>query len=149
MLSLRSSALREESGQITILLVVFSAIAMGFVMVAVDASLVFLGRQRLASAVDAAAVRAAQQFDQGKYFEGACTSSVPLDEDQINAVLASYEQHGVLLGPAQIVDVDGGPGVRVTGTLAVALPDIPVIGMNTYTVTYHTEARTKISGAAC
>lgn len=148
MLTRRRPQGHDDSGQIAVLLVMFSAIAMAFIMLAIDASLVFLGRQRLASAVDGAAVRAAQQFDQGSYFSGGCVSSVPLNAAQVNNVLTSYEREGVNL-TAREVQVDGGPGVLVTGTLAVDLPDVPIIGIESWTVTYSTHARSQISGAAC
>jgi uncharacterized membrane protein len=145
---IRRRQARDESGQLTVLLVVFAATAMGFVLVAVDASMVFLGRQRLASAVDAAAVRAAQQFDQGGYFAGSCVRSVPLDAAKINGVLAAYETGGVTLA-ARESDVDGGPGVIVDGTLSVNLPDVPLIGVGSWVVKYQTRARSSISGTPC
>lgn len=138
----------DDSGQITVLLVMFSAVAMAFIMVAVDASLVFLGRQRLASAVDGAAVRAAQQFDQGGYFSGGCVESIPLDESAVTAVLATYQRDGVVLSFEQ-QDVDGGPGVIVRGRLEVDLPDVPIIGLGSWPVTYQTRARSSISGTPC
>jgi uncharacterized membrane protein len=138
----------RDSGQITVLMVMFAGIALVIIMFAVDASLVFLGRQRLASAVDGAAVRAAQQFDDGSYFTGGCVDSLPLDDAAVARVLTAYAAEGVQLR-ADPATVDGGPGVVITGRLDVQLPRIPVIKLNSWMVTYQTRARSSISGDPC
>lgn len=137
-----------DSGQITVLMIMFSGIALVIIMIAVDASLVFLGRQRLASAVDGAAVRAAQQFDDGAYFTGGCVQSLPLDDAAVAKALASYASAGVQLRADPAI-VDGGPGVVITGRLDVPLPRIPVIKLNSWRVTYQTRARASVSGSPC
>lgn len=137
----------RDAGQITILMLMFSGIALVIIMIAVDASLVFLGRQRLASAVDGAAVRAAQQVDESGYFTGGCVNSLPLDEVAVDKVLAAYITEGLELIAEPTTE--GGPGVVVRGKLAVQLPRVPVIKMKSYTVTYQATARSSISGRPC
>lgn len=138
----------RDCGQITVLMLMFTGIALVIIMIAIDASLVFLGRQRLASAVDGAAVRAAQQYDAGGYFSGACVESLPLDDAAVAKVLAAYATGGVELR-ADAATVDGGPGVIVTGRLDVQLPRVPVIKVTSWLVTYQTRARSSISGNPC
>lgn len=137
-----------DEGQITVLMVMFTAVAAAVIMMAVDASLVFLGRQRLASAVDGAAVSAAQQFDRSGYYSGGCVNSLPLSQEAVEAVLADYAKDGIVLA-AQVPPADGGPGVDVVGRLVVELPDIPVLGLTSYTVIYRTNARSNVSGTPC
>lgn len=137
-----------DSGQITVLMVMFAGIALVIIMIAVDASLVFLGRQRLAGAVDGAAVRATQQFDDARYFTGGCVDSLPLDDAAVDRALTAYATAGVQLR-ADAATVDGGPGVVITGRLDVQLPRIPVIKLNSWPVTYQTRARSSISGKPC
>ncbi|MEP7055520.1 MAG: Tad domain-containing protein [Actinomycetota bacterium] len=137
-----------DAGQITVLMLMFAGVALVIIMIAVDASLVFLGRQRLASAVDGAAVRAAQQVDDGRYYTGKCVESLPLDAAAVATALAAYSTAGVQLR-ADPVTVDGGPGVVVTGRLDVQLPRIPVIKVNSWMVTYQTRARSSVSGKPC
>lgn len=138
----------DDSGQVTGLMLMFTGIALVIILIAVDASLVFLGRQRLASAVDGAAVRAAQQYDSGGYFSGACVNALPLDDAAVAKVLRAYATGGVELR-ASAATVDGGPGVLVAGRLDVALPRVPVIKLSSWTVTYQTRARSSISGMPC
>lgn len=129
-------------------MLMFTGIALVVILITVDASLVFLGRQRLASAVDAAAVRAAQQFDAGGYFAGSCVEAFPVNDAAVARVLQTYSTGGVRLR-AGAATVDGGPGVVVTGRLDVPLPRVPVIKLNSWTVTYQTGARSSISGTPC
>lgn len=137
-----------DEGQITVLMVMFTAVAAAVIMMAVDASLVFLGRQRLASAVDGAAVSAAQQFDQSSYYSGGCVNTLPLSQEAVDRVLAGYAKDGIML-TAEAPPADGGSGVDVVGRLVIDLPDIPVLGLTSYTVNYRTNARSNVSGAPC
>lgn len=138
---------RHDCGQITILIVMFSVVAAAVIMVAVDASIVFLGRQRLASAADGAAVRAAQQFDQGTYYSGECVNSLPLDIPAANAAVQPFAKDGIQL--RAVPPEGGGTGVDIIGQLVVDLPNVPVIGLTSYTVNYRTNARSSLSGAPC
>lgn len=137
-----------DEGSIALLVITFTAIAIVMIWVAVDASIVFLARQRLASATDGAALSASQQLNDAGYFTGGCVPSLPLSGEAVDAVLARYETGGIALGAATTT-VAGGPGVQVDGVLVVDLPSVPLFTVDAWTVRYTARARSSISGAAC
>jgi uncharacterized membrane protein len=138
----------DDSGQIGVLIVTFVMIGALMAWVAIDASIVFLARQRLASATDAAALTAAQQLSTAAYFEGACVESFPLSGTDVDAALDRYRTGGIQLA-AQTQVVSGGPGVAVEGVLVVDLPSIPAVTLDSWTVRYVARARSGITGTAC
>jgi len=138
-----------EDGQLTLLVIGFTMIAAMMIAVAIDASVVFLARQRLAGQADGAALAAAQQLDDGAYFGGAgCAESLPVAQGAVDAVVAPYARHGVELAGTP-VPVDGGPGVVVQGRSVVTLPIVGKFGRRTFTVEYAARARSSIAGVEC
>jgi hypothetical protein len=138
-----------EEGQLTLLVIGFTIIAATMIAVAIDASVVFLARQRLASQADGAALAAAQQMDDGAYFGSAsCIESLPVAQGAVDAAISPYVKQGVELA-AQPVPVDGGPGVVVRGRSVVTLPIVGKFGRRTFTVEYDARARSSIAGVDC
>lgn len=132
---------RDDSGQITLLLIGYAAVALVLVVVGVDASAVFLARRALASAADAAALDAAQAVDRTAVYDGAidgCAAPLPIDPDlaRTRAFAALADDGDDLrrafprLGPADVTVDTGTVTVRLTGRarvpfgrlLAVLLP---------------------------
>lgn len=74
-----------EGGSITVLIIGYTAIAIGLLIAGIDASKVFLAQRALSSAADAAAVDAAQGVDTGRIYDGPdlrCGDALPLDPDR-------------------------------------------------------------------
>ncbi len=138
----------DDDGQIAILIVTFLAVAALMAWVAIDASIVFLARQRLASAADGAALTAAQQLNAGQYYGGECVESLPLDEAAVEAVLDRYRSGDIELD-ATLESVDGGPGVAVQAQIVVDLPTVAALGVDSWTVKYDARARSDITGNPC
>jgi hypothetical protein len=83
----------EDSGQLTLMIIGFVAIAATLVVVGIDVSKVFLARRALSSAADAAALSAAQGVDKAAIYGGAggCGGLLPLDP----ATAASYAENAL------------------------------------------------------
>lgn len=78
-----------ERGSITLLIIGFTAIAIGLIIAGIDVSKVFLAERALSSAADAAAVDAAQGVDTGRIYDGpdlTCGESLPLDPNRAAAM---------------------------------------------------------------
>jgi hypothetical protein len=139
---------RGDAGTISLLVVGFVVIAALLISVAIDVSMVFLARQRIASQADGAALAAAQQVDEARYFASVdCLVSLPVSSE-MQQVVDRYARDGVRL---QIVStsVDGGPGVEVHAESTVDLPLVGRLGRSSFTVEYAARARSSIAGADC
>jgi hypothetical protein len=137
-----------DDGTITLLVVGLVVIATLLISVAIDVSMVFLARQRMASQADGAALAAAQQVDDARYFDGAdCLVSLPVTSE-MEQVVERYARDGVRL---EIVatTVDGGPGVEVHAESTVDLPLVSGLGRSSFTIEYAARARSSIAGADC
>lgn len=113
---------RGDRGQLTLLIIGFVTIAAVLVVTAVDVSKVFLARRALASAADAAALRAAQQLDRAAIYSGqagGCGELLPVDASAATSAAAASLD-------------DQTAGLRATFA-AVQAPQVSVTG-NTVTV---------------
>jgi uncharacterized membrane protein len=109
---------RDDSGEITLLLIAYAALALVLIVVGIDVSAVFLARRALASTADAAALDAAQAVDRAAVYSGAvggCEATLPIDPDRArsraDAVVAD-DAGGLrhlfrVIDPADVA-VDGG-----------------------------------------
>ncbi|MGN6472028.1 MAG: pilus assembly protein TadG-related protein [Mycobacteriales bacterium] len=71
-----------DGGSITVLIIGYTAIAIGLIIAGIDVSKVFLAERALSSAADAAAVDAAQGVDTRRVYDGPdlrCGASLPLN----------------------------------------------------------------------
>ncbi len=82
-------AVDQDSGSLTILIIGYTAIAIGVIIAGIDVSKVFLAERALASAADAAAIDAAQGVDTGEVYDGPdlhCGAALPLDPQRASAM---------------------------------------------------------------
>jgi uncharacterized membrane protein len=121
---------RPESGQITLLLIGYVAVALVLVVVGIDVSAVFLARRALSSAADAAAIAAAQAIDRQAVYGGGldgCGGSLPVDAAEARARAAAVLADGAdVLGhafrsvaPPDVVVGAGTVSVRLAGRAKV------------------------------
>jgi uncharacterized membrane protein len=119
----------DDRGQLTLLIIGLVAIAALLIVVAIDVSKVFLARRALSSAVDAAALAAAQAVDKAAVYrgDGGCGNLLPLDSAQAasyaDAALTDDEddlrQTFASLDAAQTDVQNGTVTVHVAGDVAV------------------------------
>jgi uncharacterized membrane protein len=81
---------REESGQLLILICIYTLVAAFVLAVAVDASSVFLRRRALVAAADGAALAAAQSLDEAAFYRHGSRNSLPLDRAGAAAAVRRY-----------------------------------------------------------
>ena len=91
------AALRErlqghpDDGQIMLLIIFYSVIALALATVVVSASAVHLERKRLLEVADGAALNAADEVDASGYFnEGVEPGSVPLSDSSVRSSVDTY-----------------------------------------------------------
>jgi hypothetical protein len=97
-------AAERDGGSISLLIIGYTAIAIGLIIAGIDVSKVFLAERAMASAADAAAVDAAQAVDTGEVYDGPdlrCGAPLPLDPVRAAAAARdSIEQRSPDLGRA-------------------------------------------------
>lgn len=135
---------RDESGQLTILVIGFATIAVLVVGVVVNASHAFLQRRSLASWADGAVTAAAQSVSYGDLYAGGVADSVPLDEADARAAVADYAARNDLGGRfddfrVERVDVDATTG-RVSVEVAADVPLVLMEGAAAVTITAEASA---------
>ncbi len=123
----RRAAPRDD-GQVTLLVLVYTLIALSLVAVVVDATAVHLARTQLLDAADAAALDAADALDQGAVYAGGLGAALPVTDasvrEQALQYLAGYAEPSRLSG----VELGAGTGspdgasARVELTGVVHLP---------------------------
>ena len=107
----------QDEGQIALLVLVYTLIALSLVAVAVDATAVHLARTQLLDAADAAALDAADALDEGAVYTGGVGGALPLTSasvrEQATRYLSSYD------APARLDQIELGAGTGSTdGTSA-------------------------------
>jgi uncharacterized membrane protein len=124
--------LRDDSGQLLLLVLLYTLVAAGLVVVATDAATVFLHRRALASAADGAALAAMQAADEGAIYTGGAGAVLPVDATAARAMVHGYVVDNRLAArfPDFAVRAVAADGRSVTVTLAsrVRLPFVGVLG---------------------
>lgn len=114
---------RDDDGQLTLLVIGYTLIAVVLITVGVDASKVFLARRALASAADAAALAAAQAVDRAAVYagkSGGCDGLLPIDQERAADLVAASLDDAVDLRHA-LVAVDPPRTAVAAGTVSVRL----------------------------
>lgn len=131
------------------LMIIFFALIAGLVVVvAVDASAVFLARRSLSSAVDGAALAAAQSVsDADFYTAGAPLDALPLGD--VQRVVDDYAARYRASADDPTVEMDavvvnGGFAVRVVARRQVSLPLARAFGFDRVTVEADATARSPL-----
>ncbi len=133
--------LRGDDGQLTLLIIGFSVVAMLLVVVVVDVSVVYLARRDLVSAVDGAALRAAQEMDEAAYYTQGATDGIPVDADLAALAVERLARHYPDTRFSRPVLLDRGRAVRVAGSRRIRLPMARLFGVDEVTVTAESTAR--------
>ena len=139
---------RDDEGTILLLTIGLATVLLLLVAVVVDVSKVVLAKRALAAAADGAALAAAQQDDRARIVEQGLGDRVPLDPEQVAAVVADYadderaEQPGLqLVGTVDPAD----PGTAVVrGQREVQLPFVGWLGVGAVTVTGTARAQSPV-----
>jgi hypothetical protein len=127
---IRGRQLGADDGQLTLLIIGYTAIAAVLVVVGIDASKVFLARRALSSAADSAALAGAQAVDRSAVYSGrggGCGSLLPLDGDRADLLArmtldddhADLEQTFAALDAPTTVVTGGTVTVHLSGIVAV------------------------------
>ena len=121
-----AATLRRESGQLTLMILGFVAIAVMAVAVVVNASNAFVQRRSLSSWADGAVIHAAQGVSYDALYTGVPLSTVPLSESAAVDAVAGYVVDNDLYGRFSefrvvAVEVDEASG-RVSVELAATVP---------------------------
>ena len=143
-------SIRGDEGQLTLLVMGFAAIAARLVVVAVDASAVFLARRGLASAADAAATAAVQSIDEAAFYTGSTGDVLPLTNDGPTGVPVVVEEYADRLadrypGLAMAGATPDGRIAVVEARRVVRLLFAAVLGVDAVTVTATATARAPLT----
>ena len=119
----------REGGQISLLILGFTVIALMLIIGAVDVTAVQLARARLFDAADSAALDASDALENGTAYSGGLRSAVAISNDSVNQSAARYlalqpRPHGI--SSWTLVSGTGSPDgqtavIRLSGTA-----DIPI-----------------------
>lgn len=115
----------EDRGQITLLVIGFTLVLAVLITVVVTASRVFLYQRTLATATDGAAIFAANQLDEARFYAAGAGEYLPISAEGARRAVADYVDR---TGLAERFDRFGyevetdGRVVTVTFTATIALP---------------------------
>jgi hypothetical protein len=121
---------RGDDGQLSLLIIGYTAIALLLVLIGIDVSKVFLARRALSSVADSAALAAAQAVDRTAIYNGdigGCGGLLPLDGVRSDALVrlaldddsADLEQTFAELDPPSTLVAGGTVTVHLSGSVAV------------------------------
>lgn len=123
--------LRDDDGQISLLIIIYTLVAAAMVIVAVDASAFFLAQRGLSGVADGAAVSAAQALDADALYAGQAGADLPLDQAGVRAAVAGYladRELGTTYPTLQVAEAaTDGETVTVTLTYDKKLPFLPMV----------------------
>lgn len=81
---------RGDDGSVMLLILGFTVLLIGLVVVVADVSVVLLGQRAVASAADGAAVAASQELDERSFYAEGLGAKVPLQLSQVRRAVAAY-----------------------------------------------------------
>lgn len=123
--------IRDDDGQISLLVIIYTLVAAAMVIVAVDASAFFLAQRGLSGVADGAAVSAAQALDADALYAGKAGADLPLDQAGVRAAVAGYladRELGTTYPTLQVAEAaTDGETVTVTLTYDKKLPFLPMV----------------------
>ncbi|MDO5503299.1 MAG: hypothetical protein Q4G67_09025 [Actinomycetia bacterium] len=144
----------DERGSISVLVIGALAVAIALILGAVIATSAQLSRVQLLDVVDAAALDAADAFDQGAYHRG-LASAVPLSSatvrESADLYLAARERPARVTG-WRVESGTGTPDGQTAVVVIAAEVDLPVVGIflgaisRTITMTVQGSARADLVG---
>ena len=86
---------RSEQGQISLLVLGFTIIALMLIIGGVDVTAVQLSRARLLDTADSAALDASDALDSGSAYQGGLQSAVPVTDGSVNITVESRARSGL------------------------------------------------------
>lgn len=137
---------RGDEGTVMILVLGFTVVLLGLLVLVVDVSVLLLAQRGVASAADGAAVAAAQELDESELYRGGLDRCVPLDDARVRATVARYaEQDGT---GTQLAGSTPDPfTVEVDAARAVRLPFGAYVGLGAVTVRSSARASSPLVGS--
>ena len=126
---LRSADVQRERGQISLLILGFTIIALMLVVGAVDVTAVQLARARLLDAADSAALDASDSLDNRSAYDGGLRSAVEISNDSVRQSATQYladapRPHGI--SSWTLVDGTGTPDGQTAVIRLRGAVDIPI-----------------------
>jgi uncharacterized membrane protein len=89
---------RDDSGQLLLLVLVYTLIAAALVMVVTDVSKVYLARRSLTAVADGAALAAAQSIDRAAFYRNGADGTLQIDPERARAAIQEYAvRNGLVL----------------------------------------------------
>jgi len=150
---LGSARAQRERGQISLLILGFTVIALMLIIGAVDVTAVQLARARLLDAADSAALDASDALDSASAYSGGLGSAVQISGDSVRQSAAQYlavqpRPHGI--SSWVLVDGTGSPDgqtavIRLRGTadIPIAAKVVAAFG-GSVTITVESRARSAL-----
>ena len=124
----------------------FTGVLLGLLVLVVDVSVLLLAQRGVASAADGAAVAAAQELDESVLYTRGLDRCVPLDEGRVRGVVARYaEEDG--LGTRMAASTPDAFTVQVDAARRVSLPFGSYVGAGAVTVRSTARARSPLAGS--
>lgn len=80
----------RDDGQLTVLVLLYAAVAAAMVIVAFDVSTVLLGRRNLSAVADGAALAAADAVDRGALYRAGLGAAPPLSQARADQAVRRY-----------------------------------------------------------
>lgn len=137
---------RDDEGSVLLLVVGLTAVLLLLVGVVVDVSAVVLAKRGLSSAVDGAAVAAAQQPDVAAIRDGGLGERLTLDPAAVALVVATYQEEARRGQPGLVLAAHLEPPdtAVVDGARTVRLPFVGWLGVGRVVVRAQGRARSPV-----
>jgi hypothetical protein len=134
-------ALRDESGQVTVLVVGMAMVVFSVAGLAIDGTRAFLERRALQNVADAAALAGADQVDEGAFYEGG-GREVHLDADEARSIAGEWLAASGRPLRAEVVVDD--PIVQVSVRSEISTQFLRLVGIDVIPVAVVSRARPEV-----